>query len=189
MVLRVISAPGAEPVSLAEAKAQCRAADFDDDDAEISAMIVAARTRAETVLRRRLITQTLEFRCSGLGRSLRLPIAPIQSISSITYLDTANVQQTLATDQYRLDISQVPSRIVPAYLSVWPSVLPDVDTVAVQFVAGYGDTGADVPADIKAAVLMLIGHFYKNREATSATGLDEMPLGPRDLLLPHVVWV
>ncbi|MBW8067975.1 MAG: hypothetical protein GJU73_11120, partial [Ferrovum sp.] len=57
MPLQLISGPGVEPVSLLEAKAHLRV-DIPDDDALITALIVAARMHAETVTRRALIAQS-----------------------------------------------------------------------------------------------------------------------------------
>lgn len=46
-----------------------------------------------------------------------------------------------------------------------------------------------VPADLKEAVLMLVGHLYENREAT-LVGItaEEIPFGVWDLITPHRAW-
>ncbi|MDX1101772.1 phage gp6-like head-tail connector protein [Sinorhizobium medicae] len=46
-------------------------------------------------------------------------------------------------------------------------------------------TAAPVPASIKHAALLLIGHFYNNREAVSAERLANVPLAVDMLLAPH----
>jgi uncharacterized phage protein (predicted DNA packaging) len=59
------------------------------------------------------------------------------------------------------------------------------------------DTGADTlisyddaPADLQEAILMLASHWYENREA-SVVGVSAalLPLGYRELILPHRTWV
>lgn len=60
MALRQISQPAAEPVSLTDAKLHLRV-DFPDDDALISALIVAARQQAEMITRRVFVTQQWAF--------------------------------------------------------------------------------------------------------------------------------
>lgn len=46
-----------------------------------------------------------------------------------------------------------------------------------------------VPADLKHAIKMLVGHFYENREA-SLVGIsaDELPLGFWDIVNQHRAW-
>lgn len=187
MTLIEVTGPAAEPVTLAEAKAQCRI-DTSDEDVYLEGLIKAARRAVERFLRRRLVTQTVEYRRSGLGRSIALPIAPVQAVTSVSYLDLAGVEQTLAADQYRLARSSSPFSLVPAHGVVWPSVLGGEDTVGIRLTVGYGDAGADVPPDIKAAVLMLIAHFDEHREATGPA-VSEIPFGVSQLLMPHVLWV
>jgi uncharacterized phiE125 gp8 family phage protein len=50
----------------------------------------------------------------------------------------------------------------------------------ISFVVGYG-TPNDVPKEIKQAALLLIGHYYANREAVGSVG-SEIPLGVQALL-------
>lgn len=46
-----------------------------------------------------------------------------------------------------------------------------------------------VPADLKQAVLMLVAHFYENREATLVgISADEVPLGVWDIINQHREW-
>ena len=55
------TAPASEPVTLAEAKVQCRV-DTSDDDAYITSLIVAARTYVEDILDISIMGQTWEAR-------------------------------------------------------------------------------------------------------------------------------
>jgi hypothetical protein len=46
-----------------------------------------------------------------------------------------------------------------------------------------------LPADLKMAVLLLSGHFYNNREATTADfSVYALPLGFADLIQAHRGW-
>lgn len=47
--------------------------------------------------------------------------------------------------------------------------------------------GIVINEDIKIAMLLMIGHLFKNREATVAGGMIEMPLGYQHLLWPYRV--
>ena len=53
------TAPASEPITLAEAKMHCRIDNADEDELVIM-LIASVRHHAETILRRRLITQTLD---------------------------------------------------------------------------------------------------------------------------------
>lgn len=168
--------PAAEPVTLAQAKQQCRV-DYDDEDTFITSLIKSARELAEHRTGRALVTQTIEWVLPCLaGDKIYFPVAPVQSITSITYLDSSGVEQALPDTVYALDKTGRGKH----YLRLkngqsWPSVLSQFDAVKVTFVAGYGDD-ADVPAAVKQWILLAIGFFYVNREsATENTMVTELP--------------
>ena len=61
------------------------------------------------------------------------------------------------------------------------------EAATVRFICGYGAAGA-VPQAIKQAMLLLIGHYFNNREQT-ITGVmaTEIPQGADALLAPYVL--
>ncbi len=65
----------------------------------------------------------------------------------------------------------------------WPT--PVHDTGAVRFVAGYGAAATSMPNAFVQGVLMLVGHWYENREAVTAMNMQayEVPIGPKALFL------
>lgn len=186
MPITVVAGPLSEPITLAEAKLHCKIDHYDDDELLIM-LISAARQQAETKLNRRLITQTLdayfdEFP-SLYGCEIRL--YPAQSITSITYVDINGTTQTLATDQYTVDIASQPARIARAYGVTWPYTRPQINAVKVRFVAGYG-VPSDVPQCIKNWMLFRIATLYANRSQIVIDGrvqMIEMPESFIDSLL------
>ena len=98
----VTVAATAEPVSLVEAKRHVHAEDFADEDPQLGMLIASARAHVEKYCNVRLATQTVTIKCDGFCDMARLPIAPVQSVTSITYIDTAGAPQTLSTDVYEL---------------------------------------------------------------------------------------
>src|SRR5690348_16556758 len=102
MSLRLIADPATEPVSLAEAKAHLRVT-ASDEDALISALIIAAREAAEHELGRALITQTWEKTLDLFPDAIELTNPPVQSVASVQYLDIDGVEQTLSSVSYTLD--------------------------------------------------------------------------------------
>jgi uncharacterized phiE125 gp8 family phage protein len=133
-------------------------------------------------LGRCLITQTLEMqldafprwcgadrrgrRYPGADAPILLPCPPVQSVTSIAYLDGNGDTQTLAASAYTLvNNGANKSEIAPAYGTVWPETRDIEAAVTVTWVAGYGATAADVPPDIVAAGLLLLQDLYENRTA------------------------
>jgi uncharacterized phiE125 gp8 family phage protein len=131
-------------------------------DPEISAIIKVARQMAELELQRYLITQTLdayfdEWPWVDDRSEIRLP--PLQSVTSITYVDTNGDTQTLAANRYMVDAVSQPARIRPAYGVTWPSVRDQTNCITVRFVAGYGAASA-VPDCVKTWIKLKIAELH-----------------------------
>ena len=193
--LVVTSAPAAEPISTATAKAHLQVASGNTaDDTLIDSLVSAARHWVEQATGRRLITQTLVARYDGVpsaGAPLLLPVAPVASVTSVVSYDRSNVSSTFASASYLTDLHSAPARIALNDGYSWPSDLRPVNAVEATFVAGYGSTGASVPQPIVHALLMLVSFYYDQRAAAAADpGLTiaEMPFGPAALLGPYRVW-
>jgi len=191
MNLSLITAAESEPVSLVEAKLHLRV-DHSDEDALINRLIVAAREMAEDATWRALITSTWELRMDTFPQMpLRLPKAPLQSISSIKYVNEDGDESTVATTVYDVETQNEPGFIFFKPNQDWPSVtLYPYGGVRIQFVAGYADADA-VPSKVKAAILLAVGHLYENREqVVVASGLApvDLPMGFYALLGSEKVW-
>ena len=155
------------------------------DAALISALIKTAREYCQDYQNRQYITATWELWLDDFpgGDYIKVPLPPLQSVTSITYYDTENTAVTMDTADYFVDDKSEPGRMVLAYGKSWPSVtLRPANGVCVEFVAGYGATSTYVPEMARAAMLLIIGHLYKNREQTVERALSEIPLGVKALL-------
>lgn len=165
--LRVYTQPVVEPVSLAEAKAQCRV-DTDGEDSLIQSYITMAREYVEGTLDIACITQTLEARYDTFPLwEIILPRPPMAPGSVIvSYRDEGGVNRTLSSDSgaFQIDHYATPGRIYPLYQGVWPAVRGDENSVAVRWQAGYGASGASCPASIRGAVLLLVAHWFEVRQ-------------------------
>ena len=186
--LDLVTAPATEPVTTAEAKAHMRVTGS-DDDTYIDALVVAARTHAETITRRAFITQTWDlYQDRFEGNEIHLPNAPLISVTTVKYIDVDGVLQTFTSDDYTVHaFSSAPGEIELDLDKVWPVTKSVDNAVVTQFVAGYG-AAADIPQPIKQAMLMMIAHWYENRETTivGAT-IMEVPQASRMLLAPYRV--
>jgi uncharacterized phiE125 gp8 family phage protein len=161
--LRLIVAPTTEPVSLQEAKDQVRQS-LTTDDTLITGLIVAARIAAEQELRRALLPQTWELTLDHFPNAIRLDNAPLISVDSVKYLDDTGTLQTLSPASYIVDDKSEPAWLQPAYTYDWPTTYPEINAVRVRFQCGYASAAA-VPQAIKQWILLMVGHYYENREA------------------------
>lgn len=175
------AAPGAEPVSTTEIKAQLRI-DVADEDTLLGAYVTAAREWVEEQTRRSLITQTWKalYNLPPSADRLALPRGPVQSITSVKSYDTLNAASTVTTTDYFL----IGDELVLDYGILWPDDLRSTGGLEVIFVTGYGDASTDVPTALRQAIKLLAGHWFENREATGAS-LVEAPLGVAALILPY----
>lgn len=200
MGLTLVTGPTLDPIAIAEVKAHSRIT-TSDEDGLIAGYILAARHYAETFLNRALVTQTWDLTLdyewpwtldADTDRHVQLievPKAPLQSVISITYIDESGVTQTLASDQYLVDATAFVGRITPAYDVVWPCVRDQLKAITVRFIAGYGDSPSSIPETVRQAMLLLIAHWYENREAVSTGATPtHVPLGVEALLTPHRVY-
>ena len=184
MALKRITPPAATPVTLAEAKAQCRV-DGTDEDALLLAYIEAATAAAEHELGRKLITQTWEavFDAFPAG-AVELNAPRVQSIVSVTYIAADNTTATLASNAYVLDADQPPGWLHPAAGTTWPATADAANAVRVRFVCGYGDAPADIAPNVRAWILMHVATAYRNREtAAQGVSISELPNRYVDRLL------
>lgn len=173
--------PAVEPLTVAEAKLHLRV-DISDDDAYIGTLITAAREWVENYLDRTLITTQLILRAAEFPtEELELPRPPMATAGTatavvITYTLANTTTATLSTALYRVDRTSTPGNVAPIINGTWPSdVIEDANAVAVTYYAGYGPTSASVPATIRHACLMLIGHWYESR-STVLVGTISKPI-------------
>lgn len=188
MPFRVTTEPLVEPVTVTEAKRHCRV-DGNDEDSDFDIFIAAARRQVEKWEWRSHLTQTLTLTLPRFPacQTIRLPRPPLQSVTSITYLDVDGDSQTVDSSDYIVDTANEPGIVVPAYGVSWPSTRSNHPAaVTIVYVAGYGDDPEDVPAETRQAIKLTIGHLYKNREAVVETemGLEVLPIGVDAFLNP-----
>jgi len=184
--------PAVEPVTLAEAKAHLRV-DTSDDDTYIGTLITAAREWCEEYLDRTLVhTQWVmrfdKFPDSGI-EPVELPRPPMVMSGTatavmVTFTQEAGPTSTYSTAEYRVDRNATPGAILPIYGSTWTPHRQDDNAISVTWWAGYGASGTSVPAAIRHAILMLVGHWYDGARSGVLTGSisKEFEFGVKSLL-------
>lgn len=178
------------PLDLADVRWQLKA-DLDDEiqDAALQRMVDAAQDHVERatglVLTQREVTQAF----SG-AVPLILSAWPIATDAAVTvkYLDVAGTEQPFPG--CRLVAWTRPARVVMP-TGAAPRLLRAPDAIRVTVMAGYA-SAEDVPGSVKQAMLMLIAHFDRNREAVVTTGASmasEVPMGVKAMLGPYMAMV
>lgn len=178
--LVLVTPPAEEPVTLEEAKLHLRL-DTTAEDSLISALIVAAREYVEMYTRRQLVTATWELSLDAWPLCIRPPKPPLQVVTGITYMDSAETLQTVDPTMYRVDTTREPGRILVATGVSWPAVVRVPGAIRVTYEAGYGAASA-VPATFKQAMLLYMADMYEHREAR-----DEDTY-PENLTVCRLLW-
>ena len=193
MSTALVTAPTKEPISLAEAKLHLRLpVDFLDDDILVERLIQTARERAENITRRRYITQTWDYFLDDWPEEdyIEVPFPPLLSVTTVKYKDSDGTQTTWAATNYIVDIKAEPGRVVLADGISWPSdSLYPSNPIEVRFVCGYGAAPDTVPANIKSAMLLMVGELYERREeAIVGQGINQVELSTEALLYSYRIF-
>lgn len=190
MGLSVVTGPTFDPLTLAEVKDHLRV-DESEEDGLIAGYILAARRFAEGDTRRVFATQTLDYTLDWnwsvvsldgwCSQQIDLPVSPVQSVTSVKYIDAGGSLQTLSPTQYVTRIDTTIATVTPIYGVTWPATLWVPAAVTVRFVAGWDFK--DFPDDLRVAMLMLVAHWYEHRETVNVGNIvNELPFATEALL-------
>ena len=163
MGLSLATAPTELPVTMQMAKRHLRVTDGDEDDL-IRALIGGATDHAQTVTNRQMVSATYEYTLNAWEDVIYLPRPPLSSVTTVKYIDTDGVEQTLANTVYDVYTNTEPGFLRLGFNQSWPSIRSTQDAITVAYVAGYGD-GVDVPEGLKAAIKLHVGHLFEHRES------------------------
>lgn len=175
------------PVSAEELKLHAHV-DGNDEDESIDIYIAAATRAGQKRSDRQFCTATMRLTLDEFPIATRhnpkaaiyVPRPPLQSVTSIGYVDSSGTTATLASTDYIVDAASEPGRIMPRYGDTWPTPREQIAAVTVTYVAGYGAAGA-VPGTIRQWILARSALAYRLRE--SAAEMDMKEVGHLDALL------
>lgn len=157
---KITTAPTVEPITATEAKLHCRVTDS-TDDTKFADLITAAREYAEAVTGQAFASQTITAACDvfPVENYIELPKGPITTLTSLIYTDADGNAVDITADVAIDDFSMKP-RLVLKPNKGWPGdTLYSVNPIKIVYVAGAAPS-----KQIKNAMLLLIGHWYENRE-------------------------
>lgn len=184
----LVTAPAAALYTDAEVKSHL-SVDSSDWDAMITLLIAVATARLDGwsgVLGRCLINQTWRQDFGTFAECLRLPFPDVSAVT-LKYYDTSNVQQTVTAADYELLEDELGSYVKPISSFSPPSTYDERQApVSATMTVGFGASAAAVPANIRSAGLLLIGHLFANREAVNIGNIPTIvPMGFDALIEPY----
>lgn len=188
----LVTAPDAPPVTLDQAKEHLRiehaAAEADIEDDYITRLVDAARVYVESGWGLALINQSHKVLLDAWpAGGIKLRPFPV---ASVTHLKVWNGSAFAASSLSTQLVEGRPALLILADGGSPPVPARTRQGIEVEFVCGFGADGDDVPASIKQAILLLVGHWYENREASvsSKTGFGvsaDLTRGVEDLMAAY----
>lgn len=170
MTIAELLPPAAEPITLAEAKAHLRL-DTNEEDGSLSGLIRTARLHLEAETGLCLIARLLRLYLDDwpVGNVIQIARGPVQSIEMATVYDALGVPVEVDVAGYRLDGAAQPARLI---LPERPATEQALNGIEIDFKAGFGETGAEVPDTLKRALLLHVAAMFELR---GIVALDAQP--------------
>ena len=193
--------PAVEPIQASDVRLYLKIPDdITAEDAIFTNWIKSGRERCEHISGRALITQTWKLCLDSFwgptwdytfgatsggnedfvyfdpraGWVIQVPVPPLQSVSSIQYIDGGGNLTTLDPTLYNVDLVSEPARITPIFGKFWPVSRRQANAVTVTFRSGYGDDGTAVPEAIKDAIKTYVGYRNQHREEPDEDWLSQL---------------
>lgn len=185
MILIQTGPAAVTPVTLTEFSAHLRLAHgFPDDGAEDALLdfyLRNATAAVEARIGRALVTGGFRLRLDRWNRDghVVLPVGPVEAIQSVRFVgDNGTID--MAAGSWTVEAGTGRQRVTGRMGGALPSI-PDGYVAELAFDAGFGPDPADVPSDLRQAVMLLAADYYERRDDERAPG---MPRAIRALLEP-----
>jgi uncharacterized phiE125 gp8 family phage protein len=161
---RVTTAPTSYAVTLDEVKDALK---IDrDDNSEIgylTSLILTATQMCEAYTGLSFIAQTRTVKLDYFKRdSITLPYGPVNSITSIAYVDEDDANQAVDDTWYSIDTQSGVSTVRIGDDFDWPDTNRSLNNVVITYTTGYEDASL-VPEAAKQAILRRIAFMYQHR--------------------------
>lgn len=182
--VKVITPNATLPIDLATVKLHLKLDSDTTDDTLVTALISVAQEIVETYCRVRLLPTTEELYIDQFPFEYQIQLSkwPITAITYCQYYDTNGDLQTLPSTDYIVDGVSKPGRLCLNYARWWPVSRWIDNAVWIRYVVGFATTAA-IPATLKQAMLLIIGHLYENRQdVVTNTHVENIPNGAKWLM-------
>jgi uncharacterized phiE125 gp8 family phage protein len=181
---KLVTDAAVEPIDLDTARLHVRV-DHTASDARLTSLITAARQWCENHTGVAFLPQQWDFYLQEWPRNpadrIYLPRATVRTVDQFEITLSDETTQTVSSTLYKVDTAGTPGCVALRYACIWPSVvLSTLNGIRVRYTCGSWDAPADVPETLKAAMLLLVGHWYEHPEAVT---LGAMAVDSKELKL------
>lgn len=167
MNLEKITTPTALPIPLSSIKTHLRVEQnetaFDD---ELSELVLAAADYVQAETHLQLINTQYKARWKTWpdAQYLKIPLFPVVSVDLLQYYNTSGTLTTFTG--YQTELYQSPCKVYLNARTDWPDLQDEkVNAVVLTFTAGYGTSSLSTPPMVRHLIKLLVGHWFRNREA------------------------
>lgn len=174
MSLTLVSS-SAVPIDLEEVKRHLNI-EHNEDDEKIISLMPAAIGIAEHYAQIKILESVWQYKMPTFKQSVALPVSPVISIDSISYIDTSGNTQPI--NGYYLKKTPFQPTLLAAYGETWPTTQDGYESVTITLTAGY----SEFPADMKEALFKIMGSLLENREDDAPVVLSEVPISSKTIL-------
>ena len=187
--------PALEPLTMDTVREQRRLTSR-SLDARLEAWRRAARQQFEEETGLQLITATRHFTMERfpIQPAISVGRAPVQTILSVSYLDSTGALQVMDSAQYeQFPQTEFPEDSLPTLQAYgpyatpggvqlvngasWPTSADRAGAVRIVYQAGFGDTPDTIPELIRYALLQYVGDFHRWSENQVEGSVALLPIG------------
>lgn len=177
MPIEVVEVVAGDVISIPEIMLYVQAPTTADNEL-LQSLIRSSVIETQRRTGRKLLTHTINLWLSEFpanNQPILTPFPPLLTIEEITYIDGDDTEQTLDPAGYFADAKSQPGRVLLTSDKNWPDtaavgIADHPHPVKVQFTCGYGDSGDDIPDDLKTIVKGLTKLIFDNPNPVEVGG-------------------
>lgn len=176
LVSEIKTAPAGEPFDFTEIKNHTRI-DNDTEDDVLRTYMLAAIDYVENFTWRVLRVTTFTGFLDDWD-DVEIHKTPVTSITSVKYFDENDVQQTLPTTDFRVNLKVIPATIT---FDEEPTLFDKPNAIEIEYIAGYAGL-EDIPNALRVGLYICIEQQYDFRTGASPINQNAIEMGIKNIL-------